>query len=127
MCQTIFLAKILGLFITIIALFLLTRRDLFQHVALQVLNSSALVFISGCFSLLFGLYILLTCNAWKLDYSLIITLLGWLLTLQGFTRIFHPHFCVHIMKLLLEKQRYILIAWVWLVLGLYLSWNGFTN
>lgn len=126
MCQTIFLSKLLGFFITILTVFILTNKKKFALLATQVLASLPVLMVSGCCSVLLGLYVVLTHNLWTLDSKLVVTLVGWIILLQGILRIFSPAFFIEGTKNFIEKERFYLIAWIWFLLGIYLLYTGFT-
>jgi hypothetical protein len=76
-------------------------------------------------SVLLGLLILVSHNIWIAKWPVIITIIGWITLLQGIARLFTPGHFVKYCKELIENRGFLLLAWIWLLVGLYLVWAGF--
>lgn len=127
MCLSIFLAQVIGCYLFITSLAMLSQQQRFKKVALEFLGNHALVAISGWMSLIFGLLIVVSHNVWVGEWPVVITIVGWFILLQGLMRIFFPDNFVRMMKDMLAKTGYLLMSWVWLLVGVYLIWAGFSS
>lgn len=85
-----FLGAFLGLYLIIMGVALLTRKEMFQKLIEDFSRNPALIFFSGIMSLLIGLLIILTHNAWVMSWIVMITILGYLFFIQGLIRIYFP-------------------------------------
>ena len=80
---------------------------------------------SGLVALGLGLLIVIGHNIWVQSWPVVITLVGWVLILQGMLRVFWPEVFAKIMKDVLAGSGYTILSWVWLLAGAYLLWAGF--
>ena len=96
MTSSIFLAKLLGPLFVVIGVGMLVNQGVYEAMIGEFLHSSALIYVSGLLSLLGGLTIVNVHNSWRLQWTLIITVLGWLLLIGGIMRIVLPRFVVTI-------------------------------
>lgn len=127
MCLSIFFAQLIGLYLVIVNLASLIHQERFKKIVYDFLATPALVAISGCFSLILGLVILVPHNLWVAKWPVIITIVGWIVLLQGIMRLFFPEIFIRFSKDLMEKKGFLLLSWVWFLVGIYLIWAGFTH
>jgi len=90
MQTSIFLAKLIGPIMVIVAAGVLLNRQSVDALAREILGSPALLFLLGFLDFAGGLAIVLVHNVWVADWRIIITLLGWLLMVRGAVRILIP-------------------------------------
>lgn len=90
MSASILIAKLLGPYLLVTGLVTLTRPSLIAGVAREFLASRALLFLAGTVALVTGLAIVATHNRWTADWTLIITIFGWLAIVGGIARIAFP-------------------------------------
>ena len=93
---SMFLARLLGPLFIVIGVGMLVNQSIYDMMIGEFLHSSALIYLSGLLSLLGGLAIVNVHNSWRLQWTLIITVLGWLLLIGGIMRIVLPRFIVTI-------------------------------
>lgn len=122
---SIFLAKLLGLYMLIVAADLLLRRKELEKAVKDFASSKGLLVFSGSISLLFGLAIAIAHPVCTWDWRGLITLLGYLLILRGVHRIAFPT-TIQKRVVSLFHRRHSAIFFVLLALGLYLTYEGFT-
>lgn len=127
MCRSVFFAQIIGCYLVLVSLAMLIHHERFKKIITECLESPALIFSAGSLSLIFGLFILVPHNVWVLQWPLLITLIGWFCILQAITRLFFPRQLIQFSKNLLVKKGFLLANWVWLLIGLYLAWMGFSG
>ena len=78
MDTSLFLARLIGPILVVMAIGLLARQDSWRAMADEFLLSRPLLFLSGFLTLLGGLAIVNTHNIWTGGWPVIITILGWL-------------------------------------------------
>jgi hypothetical protein len=88
--NSIFLARLIGPVMVAIAVGLLANSALYRRVAEESLRNYVLIYLSGVLMLAAGLAIVLTHNVWAASWRVLITLIGWLLTIGGVIRIVVP-------------------------------------
>ena len=127
MCFSVFLAQVIGIYLFLVSLAMLMHQQHSKKVIHEFLASSPLIALSGGLSLMIGLLLVVSHNVWVAKWPVVITIVGWLTLLQGCARIFTPHAFTKFMKHLTHKKGYLLMSWIWLLVGLYLIWMGFSS
>jgi hypothetical protein len=77
MDTSIFIARLIGPVMLVVAAAVLKDRDGFRDMAKQLLSSRPLIFIAGLIPLAIGLSIVLTHNVWVRDWPVLVTIFGW--------------------------------------------------
>lgn len=127
MCLSIFFAQVIGLYLLAISLASLIHQNRLKKIVQEIMASPALLTIIGCKSLLIGLIILIPHDLWVCKWPVLITLIGWIMTLRGLMLLFFPKAMVKFFKNLMDKNGSLFCAWVWFVIAIYLVWIGFTQ
>lgn len=126
MIASIILSKIMGLYLIIVGLAMLLNRNYYQTTFLSLIQNNPLYLISGLMALIFGLIMIVFHNIWKLEWTLIITLLAWLTLIKGFIRVILPeHLHTWQQKMIQNKVFYSIITIVMILLGICLTYFGF--
>jgi len=126
MAISIFLAKLLGPYCTIVALGVLLNFKTYQKVIEDCLKNSAIVYIAGIFSLIFGLLIIQFHNIWILDWPLAITVMGWLGIMKGIRLIAFPASLPKTVEFYQKNQSLLVIRLIAvLLIGMTLSMFGY--
>lgn len=84
---SIFLAKLIGSYMLIVALIALLRREQFQSAMKSIISSEGLIAFSGVVSLVAGLAILIGHPVWEASWRVVISVIGALAVLQGIARL----------------------------------------
>lgn len=119
-------AKFLGIYLLIIVIIWLTRRDSFEKGIHDIISSDGMFALSGAIHLSIGLMIAILHPLWTPDWRVLITLIGYISIIQGIVRLAFP---VQSRKTILKsvEKGY----WIWIVvagsLGAFLTYNGFTQ
>lgn len=79
--RSLFLAKLLGPTFVAVALGMLLNLGLYQTIIAEGLRGGILLYLSGFLSMLGGLAIVNLHNRWQMDWPVVITVLGWLMTI----------------------------------------------
>ena len=83
---SMFLAKLLGIYMLIVAVELIARRHEFEAAVKNFAECKGLIFFSGSVSLILGLAVAIGNPVYELNFRGLITLLGYLLILRGIWR-----------------------------------------
>ena len=122
---SIFLAQLLGIYLIIVSVDLFLRRHEFEGAVKDFASSTGLLVFSGSVSLFLGLAIVLSQPRYEEDWRGLITLIGYILVIRGILRVAFPTFLRKRIAPLFH-QGYWAIFIVMLILGLYLTYMGFT-
>ncbi len=99
----------------------------FSEITRGFLDDKPLILISGVLAMTAGLSIVNSYNVWRLDWTLIITLFGWALTIGGASRIVMPHFVTKVGGSMIDHPEVtMIIGFIWVVLGSFLIFKGYT-
>ena len=126
MTRSVFLARLIGPLFIAIGLGMLVNREIYQAMIDEFVRSTVLVDLSGCLSLLGGLAIVNTHPSWTRDWRVIITVLGWLMSIGGVVRIILPRVAVMLGTTIYATQAAVIfVAIVAIALGGFLSFRGY--
>jgi hypothetical protein len=126
--RTIFLSRLLGLFLLIVFSALFIRmQDVLASMSALIQNAPLLLILSMV-ALAAGLAIVLSHNIWSGGaLPVVVTLFGWIILLRGLVLLFLPHETI---VRLFEMSRFADFSYIYaaipLMLGLYLTYAGFT-
>jgi len=121
-----FIAQIIGLLFSIVAVGVLINTAIYRRIVEEFTESHALCYLGGILALFFGLFILNFNNAWTADWTVIITIIGWLSVVKGVLIIVFPNVFLNFsnwMRMGDAIMRYMGI--IYLLLGLFLTFKGF--
>ena len=90
MATSIFLARLIGPVMALVGVSVLANEAAFRKLAQEFLRSPALIFLSGMILMPAGLAVVLSHNVWVANWTVIITLLGWIAVISGAVRVFAP-------------------------------------
>jgi hypothetical protein len=124
---TIYLAKLLGLFLLIMGISMVVQQENTLHLWFALVNNLALVYVVGLFTVAAGLAMVLSHNIWRGGaLPIVVTLLCWITLLKGITALVLPIELARASFAALEYDRllYVYIV-IWFVLGIYLTVAGF--
>lgn len=125
MDTSVFLARVIGLFVTLSTAAILLRYKKALELEAAVVKNPMTTYLSGFLILILGILLVVSHQLWTSDWRVIITVIGWLVLLKGLLRIFFPE---AVGKLIAKKQRNRHFVWAEvavLLLGLYLLYQGF--
>jgi hypothetical protein len=126
MPTSIFIAKLMGPILFVVAVSILINEKNTRAMAKEVFGSHALIYVFGIVDLLLGLVLVAVHNVWVMDWRVIITVIGWLSIVRGLVRIlFAPYLMKNGPKLLKKQGLLMGIAIVMLILGAVLSYYGY--
>jgi hypothetical protein len=126
---TIFLGRLIGLFLVLISLAMLADRQMMPETADSLFRNRPLLLLAGVMTLIAGLAIVLTHNVWSGGaLPIVITILGWIILARGLLLIFlPPSAMVYLWQMLHFEEFFCAYLSVTLGLGLYLTYAGFQS
>ncbi len=81
------------------------------------------VYVSGVLMFVGGLSIIRAHNRWRYDWTVVLTLVGWLSLALGFMRMLMPH--AYVENIDPNSISVILVEGAFLLIGLFLSYNAY--
>jgi hypothetical protein len=126
MDRSMFLARLLGPTFVAISLGLLINLGMYERMIAEALHPGILFYLSGLLSLLAGLAMVNLHNTWCMDWRVIITVLGWLMTIGGIVRIVVPQVAIVIGSTVYGGRVPTIVAALIIgTLGSFLSFKGY--
>lgn len=105
---------------------MLINLGMYEGMIAEALHFGTLFYLSGLLSLLAGLAIVNLHNRWQLEWRLIITVLGWLMTIGGIIRIVLPKVAIAIGSTIYSSRASTIVAALIIgTLGAFLSFKGY--
>ncbi len=121
---SIFLAKLLGIYMLIVAVVWIVRKDQLDKSIKEIASSRSLIVFSGMMNILFGLAIAIGHPLWQLNWIGLITLIGYLMIFTGIMRLAFPeNIQDHMLNVV--KKGYWPIVVILIVIGAFLTYSGF--
>ncbi len=127
--RTVFLSRLLGLYCILAAISMMIRKESIIETVKALLHDSPLMFIVGILTLATGLAMVLAHNVWSGGTAVVVTLVGWITLAKGLLFLFLPPALeadLFLSTLHYEKLFYVYMT-ISLVLGLYMTYAGFTS
>jgi hypothetical protein len=125
---TIFFARLLGLYMSIVGLLMLFMPKHMKTAYHEMLSSAPLIYLAGAGNLLLGLAIAISHPIWVGKWFLVITLLGYCLIARGVWRLMFAHQIKAKGETTTGERSsssYWLTCVVFILLGFFLVYNGY--
>lgn len=125
--RTRMLARALGPFLVIADVTAVARASDMQALLSQFEANSLWTWVTGAFILLFGLLIVAAHPYWRGAAAIIVSLLGWLITLRGLLLFAYPQAFVSLANRMVGAQTWwVAVCSAFALIGLYLTYVGWT-
>ena len=121
-----FLGKVIGTYLVIVSLVMFVNMPQFMSNVSSLVNNPSLMFVTGFFTLVLGLLMVVSHNIWQWHWRIIITIISWIALLKGASILFYPQFIDKTSILLTQNTTAAYFAaGLDLLLGLLLCYFGF--
>jgi hypothetical protein len=121
-----FLGKIVGLYLIIISLAMVVNMPHFMVSVQNLVHDTSLMYVTGFFTLILGLIMIVSHNIWQWNWRLVITLIAWITLVKGTSIIFYPQLIDHMTFSFVKNINVAYItAGFDLILGIVLCYFGF--
>ncbi len=128
--RTSFLGRLIGLYFIFITLSMVTHRQAIVETVKALLYDPKMMFVLGVITLGIGLAMVLSHNIWSGGaLAVVVTLVGWSTLIKGLFFLFlppHAGMGFFLRELHFDQLFYLYMA-IPLVLGIYLTYGGFTS
>ena len=126
MDTSVFIARIFGAVYLVIAIGMLLNGKFYQKVMEDFPKNTALVLFSGMFALIIGIVIVTVHNIWAANWTVIITIIGWMGVLKGSWFIIFPETLSKFMQIYKKNPDSLKLHSITaLVLGAFLTFAGY--
>ena len=122
---SILIAKIVSLIYLSAALGCFFNRDYYLRIAQDMCKNAALTYLMGFMTVIFGFLIVNYHNRWESDWTVLITMIGWLSLVKGILIIVAPEFFQRLYEPFFTGRACKIIPYVTLAMGLLFGYFGF--
>lgn len=121
-----FIAKLIGPICIAGGAGMLLNTAVFRAMFERGLHDHLLIYIAGLLALTSGLAVLALHNKWECNWTVIITLFGWVATIGGIVRMVAPQLIERIGERIIAHPNFFIIdGWVAVLLGVLLSYFAY--
>ena len=123
---SIFLAKVVGVYVLVKAIALIAKRNEVSKFVDDFMKDNTMLMFAGALELILGLLIVNSHNIWVNSWPVIITILGWLMVIEGiFIAVFPSKKVKKAFEMFNTKRWYTIGTIIALVIGIYLVYVGY--
>ena len=120
-----YLADIWGISLVVIPLAFLIKEKYLKRLFVEVENE-AFMLLLGMASFILGLAMVLSHNIWAKNWTVIITIIGWLTLVKSLALLFFPEYMKKWVKKVENKDWLPIVLVVLIFIGLVITYFGFT-
>lgn len=121
-----FLGKVIGIYLIIISISMLINMNYIINLIYHFITNPALMFFTGCLTLILGILLIVSHNIWQWNWRVIITLIAWVVFFKGASIVICPKIIDKTTMLFLQSiQTPYITASFDLLLGILLIYLGF--
>jgi len=122
----ILLAQVIGLYLLLEGLVILTQRKFIMNIVDDLGNHKALMYITGAMVFILGLLIVLNHNVWEASWQVVPTIVGWAMVAKGAAMFFVPKMVMTKARRFAKNRNMAVLAGIVAVaVGAYLVYVGF--
>lgn len=126
MDTSILIAKFMGPVMLAASLSMLINRDLVTRIFEDFADSPGMIFLAGIMALLTGLTLVIFHNIWAANWTVIITIFGWIAIFGGLMRMMFPMAAMEMGKRMIRhKGALAVIGVIDAMIGAFLTYKGF--
>ena len=126
MQSSIFLARIIGPLFMILSVGLLINTKTYQEISKEFYINASQRYLGGLVALILGLLMIEFHNVWKVHWTVIITIIGWIAVVKGVVLLAFPDLLSRLADAYTNKPRLLIVnSFIVLVIGIFLTVKGY--
>jgi uncharacterized membrane protein HdeD (DUF308 family) len=102
-------------------------EDHYRRIADDLYSNAGLIYLTGLMTVIIGFLIVHYHNRWTKNWTVLITILGWIALLKGIVLIVYPQFAQNVSESVLSGWGWGIFPYVSLCLGLLFAYFGFVS
>ena len=122
---SIFLAKVMGIYLAIEGLALIINKKYLIRAIKEMLKTKGVIYVFSFFTLILGILLVVGHNVWTADWVGLVTLLGWLVLIKGVLNVLFPKIGLKVAEKFMPSAWYTGTGVVLIIIGAYLAAKGF--
>lgn len=124
--MSLLLAQVMGLYLILEGLVVLTRRKFVMNIVNDISQHKALMFVTGAMVFILGLLVVLNHNVWEASWRVVPTIIGWAMVIKGVAVFFVPRMVMNKAKKFAKNRNLaVLMGIIAVAVGAYLVYVGF--
>jgi len=124
---SVLIAKTASVIYLSAALGAVISRDQYRRVVEDFFNNAGLTYLTGFIAVILGLLVVNYHNHWTRDWTVLITILGWLTLVKGVMIIAFPKFVEGYSKAILKGKGSLIFPYIAAFVGLLFGYFGFVR
>lgn len=116
---SVFFGQLMMLYFLAVGLCMLFNRDAFREAYREILTNPGIGLISAIMSLILGAVIVVLHSRFFLNWSILVSIIGWYMYLKGFLRVMFPQLNEKALAILDNNTAYILLGSIQLGIAIY--------
>jgi hypothetical protein len=126
MTLTVYLARFFGVYIAVMGIVMIVRREAMLQLMSAFIDQRPLIFVLAMLRVLIGLAVVLAHNEWRGTVAIVVSLIGWITLLRGIALMLLPADTERKVLVFFERgSQYHAAAIIAIVFGLWLSYASF--
>ena len=122
---SIFIAKIISVIYLSAGLGAIFSADHYRGLLDDMFNNAALTYLTGLTAVIVGFLLVNYHNSWEKDWTVLITIIGWIALMKGVIIIAFPKFVHRYSKLIFEGRGFSIFPYAAILMGLLFGYFGF--
>ena len=122
---SIFIAKIYGIVFIAVGLGMLINPKYYLKAIDSMLKNYGVTYLGGTMALIVGYLIVTYHNIWVKDWTVIITIIGWIALIKGLSLLIFPKKSLEFSSSMVKKKNFTVWSVIALILGIVLAYFGF--
>ncbi len=123
--HTLFYAQVMGVFLLIMAIILISRASYYRNILTHVKEGSSITLVAASYGLILGIFLVFTHNIWVLDAEVLVTIVGWIVLIKSLLWLGFPEYMAGITRRMYSGAGYYVIAVITGIIGFLLITHGF--
>lgn len=124
---SIFVAKIISVIYLSAGLGAIFSADHYRGLPDDMFKNAALTYLTGLTAVIVGFLLVNYHNSWEKDWTVLITIMGWLALMKGVIIIAFPKFVHRYSKPILEGRGFSIFSYVAIFIGVLFGYFGFVS
>ena len=120
---SIFIAQLYGTICIVVGISILRNQSHFKKMMKDMMNNSTILYFGGVMALTVGFLIIKFHNVWESNWTVLITIIGWMALIKGAVLLIAPHSMNNYVQYM--QQRIQFAGYFALGMGLVLAYFGF--
>lgn len=118
--------QVLGIMYVAVGVGMFLNRELYKKLFMDFVDNAAMMYFGGIMALVVGYLLITFHNVWVKDWSVIITVIGWIAMIKGVLILVRPQWMIDLTKAIVNKEGFLKIEGVLVtIIGVFFLFLGY--